>query len=31
MADSYFWTPRLRDGVEPWTDDYSSLLTVFDW
>lgn len=30
-ADAYWWTPRLRPDVEPWTDDYSSLLTVFDW
>ncbi|MBW3571772.1 MAG: fused MFS/spermidine synthase [Gemmatimonadetes bacterium] len=30
-ADANWWTPRLRPGVEPWTDDYSSLLTVFDW
>ena len=30
-ADANWWTPRLRPEVEPWTDDYSSLLTVFDW
>ncbi|HEX6368976.1 MAG TPA: fused MFS/spermidine synthase [Longimicrobium sp.] len=30
-ADANWWTPRLRADVEPWTDDYSSLLTVFDW
>jgi spermidine synthase len=30
-ADANWWTPRLRPDVEPWTDDYSSLLTVFDW
>lgn len=30
-ADSQWWVPRLRDGVETWTDDYSSLLTVFEW
>jgi spermidine synthase len=30
-ADANWWTPRLRRDVEPWTDDYSSLLTVFDW
>lgn len=30
-ADAYWWTPRVRAGVEPWTDDYSSLLTVFSW
>jgi spermidine synthase len=31
MRDRYWWNPRLRDDVETWTDDYSSLLTVFDW
>jgi hypothetical protein len=31
MADANWWHPRLRRGVQPWTDDYSSLLTVFDW
>lgn len=31
IADAYWWTPRPRADVEPWTDDYSSLLTVFDW
>lgn len=30
-ADANWWTPRPRADVEPWTDDYSSLLTVFDW
>jgi spermidine synthase len=30
-ADAYWWKPRLRADVKPWTDDYSSLLTVFDW
>jgi spermidine synthase len=30
-ADAYWWRPRLRKDVKPWTDDYSSLLTVFDW
>jgi spermidine synthase len=30
-GDSNWWVPRLRDDVEPWTDDYSSLLTVFEW
>ncbi|WP_420125639.1 spermidine synthase [Longimicrobium sp.] len=30
-ADANWWAPRLRADVEPWTDDYSSLLTVFDW
>jgi spermidine synthase len=31
MADASWWQPRLRRGVGTWTDDYSSLLTVFDW
>jgi spermidine synthase len=31
MADANWWQPRLRRDVEPWTDDFSSLLTVFDW
>ena len=26
-----WWNPRLRADVETWTDDYSSLLTVFEW
>lgn len=30
-ANLRWWEPRLREGVEPWTDDYSSLLTVFEW
>lgn len=30
-SDVKWWTPRLREDVEPWTDDYSSLLTVFEW
>ncbi len=30
-TDAYWWRPRLRKDVKPWTDDYSSLLTVFDW
>jgi hypothetical protein len=30
-ADLRWWAPRVRKGVEPWTDDYSSLLTVFEW
>jgi spermidine synthase len=30
-TDLQWWEPRLRDDVEPWTDDYSSLLTVFEW
>ena len=31
MADRWWWKPRLRPEVQPWTDDYSSLLTVFEW
>jgi spermidine synthase len=31
MAESSWWQPRLRREVGTWTDDYSSLLTVFDW
>ncbi|HEV3049010.1 MAG TPA: fused MFS/spermidine synthase, partial [Longimicrobium sp.] len=31
MVDANWWHPRLRRGVPAWTDDYSSLLTVFDW
>jgi SAM-dependent methyltransferase len=31
MTERYWWNPRLRGDVETWTDDYSSLLTVFDW
>jgi spermidine synthase len=31
VADAYWWRPRPRQEVKPWTDDYSSLLTVFDW
>lgn len=30
-ADANWWRPRLRREVRPWTDDYSSLLTVFEW
>jgi spermidine synthase len=30
-SDLKWWNPRPRADVEPWTDDYSSLLTVFDW
>ncbi|HVH13053.1 MAG TPA: fused MFS/spermidine synthase, partial [Longimicrobium sp.] len=30
-ADRAWWIPRLRADVETWTDDYSSLLTVFEW
>ncbi|HST58292.1 MAG TPA: fused MFS/spermidine synthase [Longimicrobium sp.] len=30
-ADVQWWVPRLRDDVDVWTDDYSSLLTVFEW
>jgi spermidine synthase len=30
-ADANWWTPRPRADVKPWTDDYSSLLTVFTW
>ncbi|HEX6038807.1 fused MFS/spermidine synthase, partial [Longimicrobium sp.] len=26
-----WWEPRLQAGLETWTDDYSSILTVFDW
>lgn len=26
-----WWDPRLRADVETWTDDYSSILTVFEW
>jgi len=31
MTERDWWNPRLREGMETWTDDYSSLLTVFDW
>ena len=30
MRERAWWTPRLRDDVETWTDDYSSILTVFE-
>ncbi|HWK88994.1 MAG TPA: fused MFS/spermidine synthase, partial [Longimicrobium sp.] len=30
-ADSAWNPPRNRARVAPWTDDYSSLLSVFDW
>ncbi|HYW13492.1 MAG TPA: fused MFS/spermidine synthase, partial [Longimicrobium sp.] len=30
-ADVRWWVPRLRKDVDVWTDDYSSLLTVFEW
>lgn len=30
-ADVQWWVPRVRDDVDVWTDDYSSLLTVFEW
>lgn len=31
MAERYWWKPRLRPDVAAWTDDYSSLLQVYDW
>lgn len=31
VADVSWWKPRIDPDVQPWTDDYSSLLTVFDW
>jgi hypothetical protein len=31
VADSSWWKPRLDPDVGTWTDDYSSILTVFDW
>ena len=30
-ADRSWWRPRIDPDVPVWTDDYSSLLTVFDW
>jgi hypothetical protein len=31
MADSGWWKARIDPDVQVWTDDYSSLLKVFDW
>jgi SAM-dependent methyltransferase len=31
MADAAWWKTRIDPDVPVWTDDYSSLLTVFEW
>jgi spermidine synthase len=31
MTQRGWWNPRTRADVETWTDDYSSILTVFEW
>jgi SAM-dependent methyltransferase len=31
VADSRWRTPDREAGVRPWTDDYSSILSVFNW
>lgn len=31
MTERYWWNPRIRPDVAVWTDDYSSLMKVYDW
>jgi hypothetical protein len=31
MTERYWWNARVRPDVDVWTDDFSSLLTVFEW